>query len=617
LRQLLRAAHCAVARAALTPHPLRALRALLARAPPRSLMPRLTELEDAGVRAMCATVVPQLRRFSAAELAAWAEPRAACAAYGDDAVRALLDRMGTANATLFSACMAARCAVHGREETSDTLAALSRATAASPRPTRTQRFWRDTRGADPIADIVGAIVDDDNPAPLRDSGLDAARGVDGRGLSSTWLHTAAQEGATACVAYLIAAGADVDAADAIGDTPLHNAARSGQDDALALLLAAGASPGAQNFLNYTPLQVACQTGHLACVRALCEAGSPINTRSLNDAFTPAMTALDSGRAHVLEYLLRALPAVPGGEVVDLTARRLPPNEAFHLLGLALEPSTERDAPRCRQLVVEHAAAAEEAQRGSGDPDDLLALHAPRQARGGGAGRGGMLEHVRRRYVPDSDVPAGRARDVALRVGGAHHLRDVCRVVRYADGATVLRPEATLVPSEFICPAGLANKNDAPRRALAFLAATHTRLGEHSPARILVRAAWLHVHVHVRVHAMHFLRCAGALWLTLSTRFCHFRRSLTRWRASWRWCRARAPPAPRCAAAAAPRAASVTPRTKTQSLPAPASLRVGLASTTARPRAFRPTRWRPPPWLRCAWRRRAPACPACLCARWTT
>jgi hypothetical protein len=316
---------------ALTRHAAYRLCARCLVAPSRSLMQRMTSPEDAPVRALCDAALAQLRRFGAREQAAYAEPRAARAAYGDAAVRVLTDELGSAHAVLFNAVMAANMTVHAREETAGILAALKRATAAAkPLPTTSQAYWRDTPGAEPIADILSSITEHDNPGPLRDSGLDAG-GVEGRGLSSTWLHAAAQEGATACVAYIIGAGACVNVRDAIGDTPAHNAARENRVDALRQLLAAGADVRAQNFLNYTPLHVACQGGHADCVRLLCEAGSPINTRSLNDAFTPAMTALSCGCAAALEYLLHELPAVPGGEVVDITARKLPPNEAHSML----------------------------------------------------------------------------------------------------------------------------------------------------------------------------------------------------------------------------------------------------------------------------------------------
>ncbi len=93
------------------------------------------------------------------------------------------------------------------------------------------------------------------------------------GSPETELHAAAWSGDAEWVRDLLAAGADVDVRDSIGETPLFGASGHDRDEAVALLLDAGATPGLASYSGYTPLHWAAQNGGPAVVRALLAAGA--------------------------------------------------------------------------------------------------------------------------------------------------------------------------------------------------------------------------------------------------------------------------------------------------------------------------------------------------------
>ena len=124
------------------------------------------------------------------------------------------------------------------------------------------------------------------------------------------LHYAVYLGDPARVRAILATGVDVDMqTDSGGDTALQFAADEGQTACLEALLAAGASMNpAVVFLS--PPHKASSNGHAACVRALIAAGADVNLGlSVNDS-TPFSYALFQGHRRVLKILLRA------GAVVD-------------------------------------------------------------------------------------------------------------------------------------------------------------------------------------------------------------------------------------------------------------------------------------------------------------
>ena len=91
----------------------------------------------------------------------------------------------------------------------------------------------------------------------------------------TPLHAAAgvNRGYAAVAAALLAAGASVNAQDNNNDTPLHHAAGAGNDAYAATLLAAGADVNATGHVGQTPLHSAAFSGRTAIVATLLAAGA--------------------------------------------------------------------------------------------------------------------------------------------------------------------------------------------------------------------------------------------------------------------------------------------------------------------------------------------------------
>jgi ankyrin repeat protein len=85
-------------------------------------------------------------------------------------------------------------------------------------------------------------------------------------LGETPLHLAAVRGYLAISSLLIDKGADVNARNKDGMIPLHVAALTGQKEAVELLIRAGADVNAINKVGLTPLQLASQKGHQSLVQ---------------------------------------------------------------------------------------------------------------------------------------------------------------------------------------------------------------------------------------------------------------------------------------------------------------------------------------------------------------
>ena len=110
------------------------------------------------------------------------------------------------------------------------------------------------------------------------------------------LHFATNAERTSILKQLLAAGAEVDAADAVGTTPLGAAASIGNVDAVGLLLAAGAHPD-----RGCPLLMAAQAGHVEIVRALLAAGAE-HTPAETLPYPPLRIAIVNGHDAVVALL---------------------------------------------------------------------------------------------------------------------------------------------------------------------------------------------------------------------------------------------------------------------------------------------------------------------------
>jgi hypothetical protein len=119
---------------------------------------------------------------------------------------------------------------------------------------------------------------------------------------------AARQGQCDRVAELLAAGADVNAADVAGRTHLLEAATGGHDDVVQLLLAAGAAWKAANSdTSFTPLYGAALSGHTSVVQLLLDAlpqvEPPLTAAHL---ITAASTASTSQHMATFACVLKAL-----------------------------------------------------------------------------------------------------------------------------------------------------------------------------------------------------------------------------------------------------------------------------------------------------------------------
>jgi uncharacterized protein len=106
----------------------------------------------------------------------------------------------------------------------------------------------------------------------------------------------------AAVRALIAARADLKAADADGSTALHWAAQRNDERLVDMLIIAGADARAATRYHVTPLYFACLNGNAAIVERLLKAGADPNGTS-HEGQTMLMTAALSGRADTVRLLL--------------------------------------------------------------------------------------------------------------------------------------------------------------------------------------------------------------------------------------------------------------------------------------------------------------------------
>uniref|UniRef100_A0A8C6N5N3 Ankyrin repeat and KH domain containing 1 n=1 Tax=Mus spicilegus TaxID=10103 RepID=A0A8C6N5N3_MUSSI len=120
---------------------------------------------------------------------------------------------------------------------------------------------------------------------------------------STPLMEASQEGHLELVKYLLAAGANVHATTATGDTALTYACENGHTDVADVLLQAGAHLEHESEGGRTPLMKAARAGHLCTVQFLISKGANVNRATANNDHTVVSLACAGGHLAVVELLL--------------------------------------------------------------------------------------------------------------------------------------------------------------------------------------------------------------------------------------------------------------------------------------------------------------------------
>jgi len=143
--------------------------------------------------------------------------------------------------------------------------------------------------------------------------LDAKANVNAREArdNRTPLYTAVNQGQVAAVDLLVAAGADLQAQDRMGQTPLHavcelEAPAEVVSNIVTRLLRAGADKEARDQFRGAPLHAAANAGKLVMVALLLEAGARVNAIGPRHC-TPLQLAVQGGHRDVVEALLRRKP----------------------------------------------------------------------------------------------------------------------------------------------------------------------------------------------------------------------------------------------------------------------------------------------------------------------
>lgn len=259
--------------------------------------------DDEGRTALLVAVLSGMREAIAVLLEAGADPDAAeeatpgyrplqrAALAADLAPReriAILELLLRRGADAAAADSTGTTALHlvipwGTSEVVDELLAAGANAGAADRGGRTPFHVAASRGATAVADLLlGDDGEISSPTPSTREDTALAR-LDDRAILESLLN----------------AGANPDPADASGDTPLHVAAERGADATVAWLLAHGADPSRRDDDDVTPLHRAAN-GDIAA--KLIEAGAPIDPPD-RDGRTPLHRAVGDGRSDVVDRLL--------------------------------------------------------------------------------------------------------------------------------------------------------------------------------------------------------------------------------------------------------------------------------------------------------------------------
>ena len=122
---------------------------------------------------------------------------------------------------------------------------------------------------------------------------------------TTALHWAVRQDDLESAKLLIAAGANVKAANRYGITPLSLACTNGNAAIIDLLLGGGADPNENTPGGETALMTAARTGNVEAVKVLLARGAEVRAKESRRGQTPLMWAAAEGNVEVVEALLKA------------------------------------------------------------------------------------------------------------------------------------------------------------------------------------------------------------------------------------------------------------------------------------------------------------------------
>jgi ankyrin repeat protein len=290
---------------------------------------------------------------------------------------------------------------------------------------------------------------------------------------STALHLAAFECDVAAVQRLLESlhtSEYIDRRTAYGFTALHRAALKWNGlEVVRTLLEAGANPNTEVMNGRTPLHTAAYAGRIEMVRALLEAGANPNVAGLH-GYTPLYHAVERDHIEVIGALLEA-----GAN----------PNAPVEGLSTALHKAAVYGNVGAINLLLEFGA-----DNRIQDSDGRTSLHAAHYpevihlllASGADPSIQDRDGNTALHQAVSDGIPAGRQL-----FAFAHH-PDCCRLslwnIRNHAGQTVVEsaaPQHRHVVQHYY---EIAQTSANRQGMLAFSAALHPRLGQHSPARVL-------------------------------------------------------------------------------------------------------------------------------------
>jgi ankyrin repeat protein len=129
------------------------------------------------------------------------------------------------------------------------------------------------------------------------------------------------------VERLLAAGADVNAANRYGVRPLNVALEAGDAALTRRLLAAGADAAARDMAGETPLMIAARSGDPELAQALLKHGAAVDARDESFGQTALMFAAREGHLETARALLEAGAAVDAQTTPKEPPRFIPPSES--------------------------------------------------------------------------------------------------------------------------------------------------------------------------------------------------------------------------------------------------------------------------------------------------